>query len=245
MSICGTIDNVILLGIQNCATEGFGLFETHLAEQGKDFLILQADHDAEYPNLEEVGGVIIGGTPISAYTISDHPFLQKEAAFLEKALEANKPCLGICFGAQALAQLLGAKVRRNERMEIGCYEVRLTSQGRRDPVLNGFPSTFPVFHWHGDTFEIPPGADLLAEGDDCRNQMFRRGNVIGIQFHLEVTHEEAGKWAERYVSELRTVGKTENEIVAECREKEAEMDNLAGLLVRNFLALGEGSRGAV
>ena len=233
-----------ILGIQNCATEGFGLFETHLGRQGTDFRILRADRDAEYPDPEKIQGVIVGGTPIPAYTIDAHPFLQREAAFLEKALEANKPCLGICFGAQFLAQLLGARVRRNASMEIGCYEVRLTSQRRRDPLLNGFPVTFPVFHWHGDTFEIPHGADLLVEGDDCRNQMFRRGNVTGIQFHLEVTHEEAGKWAEQYASELKTFGKTRNEIVSECREREVEMGHLARRLVRNFLGLVAGSKGA-
>ncbi len=125
-------------------------------------------------------------------------------------------------------------------MEIGGYEVRLTPRGLEGPALDGFPPTFPVFQWHGDTFEIPPGADLLVEGDDCLNQMFRKGNVRGIQFHLEVTHVEAGKWADQYASELKIFGKTRDEIVQECREREDEMGNLTGLLVRNFLALMEG-----
>ena len=229
-----------ILGIQNCAAEDFGLIETHLTGLGHEFRVLQAEQEAEYPALEEIQGVVIGGTPISVCAIDDHPFLQKETAFLENAMGANKPCLGVCFGGQALAQLLGATVRRNERMEIGGYEVRLTPRGLEGPALDGFPPTFPVFQWHGDTFEIPPGADLLVEGDDCLNQMFRKGNVLGVQFHLEVTHVEAGKWADQYASELKIFGKTRDEIVQECREREDEMGNLTGLLVRNFLALMEG-----
>ncbi|MCK5573422.1 MAG: hypothetical protein KAJ12_11710 [Bacteroidetes bacterium] len=96
-----------ILGIQNCAAEDFGLIETHLTGLGHEFRVLQAEQEAEYPALEEIQGVVIGGTPISVCAIDDHPFLQKETAFLENAMGANKPCLGVCFGGQALAQLLG------------------------------------------------------------------------------------------------------------------------------------------
>jgi GMP synthase (glutamine-hydrolysing) len=156
-------------------------------------------------------------------------------------MDARKPCFGICCGAQLLAQLLGARVGRCEQMEIGGYQVRLTPAGREDPLLDGFPPCFPVFHWHGDTFDVPDGAELLVEGELCRNQLFRRGNVVGVQFHLEVTCEEAETWADVYAGELAGAGKSKAQVSAECRERQPEMEVLAARLLGNFLEIISGA----
>lgn len=121
--------------------------------------------------------------------------------------------------------------------EIGGCELRVTAAGGADPLLAGFPAHFPTFQWHGDTFDVPDGAVLLAEGTACRNQLFRRGPVDGAQLHLEVASAEAAAWADAYAAELAEVGKSRDQVVAECRAREAEMATLAARLVHNFLHL--------
>jgi GMP synthase-like glutamine amidotransferase len=225
------------LVIQNCATEGVGLYETYLEQRGIDRTVVHPYDGERFPAPQDYHAFFVTGTPIAAYEVHLHPFLQREWRFLKKVVEADKPCLGICFGGQLLARLLGARVHRHSSMELGGSAVRLTTHGRKDPVLAGFPETFPVFQWHGDTFEVPAGARLLAEGDPCRNQLFRRGNAVAIQFHLEVTSAEASRWAIAYIDEVKKLGKTRAQIVEECESREPAMRELAWRLMDNLLAL--------
>jgi len=193
---------VKVLVIQNCEIEGIGLYERYLIDNRIDYDILDAYKSYPFPPLEEYDAFFIGGTPISVNKIHKHDFLIKESKYIEEVIESNKPCLGICFGAQLLAHLLGAAVRKNPVAEIGGYEVKLTPQGEEDPCFAGFPTVFPVLHWHADTFDVPKQAKLLVEGEDCRNQAFRFQNILGLQFHLEVTLKLLEKWLEEYADEL-------------------------------------------
>jgi GMP synthase (glutamine-hydrolysing) len=226
-----------VLAIQNCLVEGFGFYEQVLQDRGIDCQVVHAYRDESLPKFKEFNAILIGGTPISAYTVHAHPFLQAEYEYLTRAVLTGKACLGICCGAQILAQILGARVHRCKQMEIGVYEVRLTETGQNDRLLEGFPPHFPVFHWHGDTFEIPAGASLLVEGEGCRNQMFRWGKVVGVQFHLETSSSEVGIWADEYRDELVSSGKGRAGVLAECRAREQEMNTLAARLVVNFLEM--------
>ena len=226
-----------VLMIQNCDIEGFGLYEQYLVDHGIDHSLVRADLDELFPPHEEFDAILIGGTPISAYAAQEYPFLLAEREFLRQAVFDGKACLGTCCGAQILAQILGAEVHRCKQMEIGAYRVRLTGAGRRDALLQDFPHHFPVFHWHGDTFSVPEAAELLVEGEVCRNQMFRQGKVVGVQFHLEATSIEAGVWADAYRDELVSVGKTSEEVVRECQEYELEMERMAMCLLDNFFEL--------
>lgn len=117
-----------------------------------------------------------------------YPRLKGEKEFLVKAIEAGKTVLGICLGAQLLAEVLGAKIRQNIVKEIGWFPVSLTPLGWNSPIFGGLPATFEAFHWHGETFGIPKGAHHIASSPACPNQAFVYENrVIGLQFHLEVT----------------------------------------------------------
>jgi len=223
-----------LLVIQNCATEGIGLYEQYLIDHHIQYDIFHAYRGGRFPRRYQYDAFFVGGTPISAYEVHRHHFLRREWRYLKKIVEADKPYFGICCGGQLLARLLGAKVRKNPRMEIGGYEVKLTSRGREDPLFNGFPNRFPVFHWHGDTFDIPAGARLLVEGEECVNQAFRYNNAVGLQFHLEVTAQDAAQWADQYGDELRRVHKNKAAIVAECKSREPQMKTLAFQLLENF-----------
>ena len=223
-----------VLCIQNCEVETLGRYHDSLVDWGVGCHVIQPYGGDPYPPVGDYEAVIVGGTPISAHAI-DGTFLEEQSVYLSSALDAGVACLGVCFGAQLLAQLLGARVRANEVREIGVYEVDLTTSGTNDPLLADFPARFPVFQWHGDTFELPPDADLLAEGKACRNQMFRRGNVVGVQFHLEVNTKEVAAWADEYAEELAAFGKTRGQLVAESRERESEMIGLADRLLAGFL----------
>ena len=157
-------------------------------------------------------------------------------AYLGKAVKNEKPYFGICGGAQLLAKLSGAEVRKNPVMEIGSYGVRLTAAGKKSGFFAGFPDTFSVFQWHGDTFDIPAGAKLLVRGTDCKNQAFSYGNCLGLQFHLEVTSQAAGKWADQHKNELERTRKTKKQIVNECKIGEGQMRNLACKLIKSFFS---------
>jgi GMP synthase (glutamine-hydrolysing) len=224
--------NVLL--IQNCSTEGFGLYETTLRRIASKVEVVHPYRGDPFPNIRGIDAIVVVGTQVSAYHLERHAFLQEEFAFLKAVLVKNIPCLGICFGAQLLALALGGTVTRNPQMEIGVYEVELTDAGKTDPSLKGFPARFPVFQWHGDTFSVPPNAELLAVGDTCRNQMFRAGNAIGVQFHLEIGSKEANNWCNAYVEELHSFGKRKDEIIAEVEAIERQMEVLAEKLMLNF-----------
>jgi len=144
--------------------------------------------DEPLPEMGEIGLLAVLGGPMNVYQYRDHPWLRKEKAFLEQAAAAGVPTLGVCLGAQLLADVLGAKIVQNSHVEIGWFPVRLTPEARDSALFGGLPHEFTAFHWHGDTFDVPPGAKRLAESDACQNQAFEyAGCVVGLQFHLEYT----------------------------------------------------------
>lgn len=229
-----------VLVIQNDWTEGLGLYEEYLEEKQIERRVLHAYRlgtDESFPSTEEFDAFIVGPTPISANDTERHPFLANEWEYLGEVIGSGKPCLGVCCGGQMLARRLGARVVRSPEKEVGGYEVRLTEDGSRDPLFAGFPREFPVFHWHSEMFEVPPGGRLLAEGDPCPIQAFGWGKVRGIIFHLEIDSSEAERWADAYPAELEAVGKTRQQVLEECREREPEMGRLARRLMENFLGL--------
>jgi GMP synthase-like glutamine amidotransferase len=223
--------------IQNCKTEGIGLYEEYLKEKDINYSVFHAYTGKRFPPINNFDAFIIGGTPIPAYEAHKHRFLRNEWKYLGKIIELDKPCLSICFGGQLLARLLGARVRKNPVMEIGGYDVKLTQAGKKSEFFKNFPARFPVFHWHGDTFDIPKGARLLVEGIDCKNQAFSYKKAIALQFHLEVTSSEAKEWAEEYKHELKRVNKTKTRVINECKIREKKMKKLAFLFLNNFFLI--------
>jgi GMP synthase-like glutamine amidotransferase len=126
--------------------------------------------------------VVMGGL-MNIYQHRDHPWLVAEKAFLAEVIAAGKPVLGICLGAQLLADVLGGKVFQNAEKEIGWWPVRVFD---RRPPFASFPKHLTVMHWHSDTFTLPPGARRVAESEACTQQAFVHGDrVVGLQFHLE------------------------------------------------------------
>ena len=138
--------------------------------------------------------LIVMGGPMGVADLDApaHPFLRKEAELLARCATQDAPVLGVCLGAQLLAHAAGAAVypmRGARRYEVGWGNVLFVAAG--SDVLAGIPAKTPMLHWHGDTFDLPHGAELLASTPDCPNQAFRLGRrQFGLQFHCETTRED-------------------------------------------------------
>lgn len=143
------------------------------------------------PDLDEIDWLVVMGGPMNIYEQRDYPWLAAEKRFIGEAIERNKIVLGICLGAQLIADVLGGEVTQNRYKEIGWFPVSLRPEAAALIPFRGFPEEFLAFHWHGDTFSLPPGAVMAAESEACAAQAFSydHGRVLGLQFHLESSVE--------------------------------------------------------
>jgi GMP synthase-like glutamine amidotransferase len=196
--------NVLI--IKHIDVEGPGLIE-HCLKRGKiPYQVLDLKPSIRFPRLEGITHIVFLGGPMNVYEEDRYPFLRDEDLFIKEAIQRGKAILGICLGAQLIAKALGAKVFKAPVKEIGWYDVFLTKVGSTDPLFSCLPKTFPVFQWHGDTFEIPNGAKLIATSSPISHQAFRYGEkVYALQFHLEVTQEMIREWMETYEEEFKDV----------------------------------------
>ncbi len=145
------------------------------------------ENDYELPSIDDFDWLVIMGGSMSIYDKSIS-WLSEEKQFILKTIDAGKTVIGICLGAQLIADVLGAKVYANDQKEIGWWPVKLTKEGERHPLLMGLPEEFVTFHWHGDMFDIPEGAIHLLASDVCSNQAFIYDDrVLALQFHFETT----------------------------------------------------------
>jgi GMP synthase-like glutamine amidotransferase len=188
-----------VLIIKNTPAEGPGTIGDFLSEQGIEFRTIEASRGEKLPPLKEQGHIVVMGGPMGVYEMDAYPFLRDEASYLKEAISGGKRLLGICLGAQMLAHALGARVYRGGTKEIGWYEVDITPEGVDDPIFSalmagGSPKA-QVFHWHGDTFDLPSGAIRLAFNENYSNQAFKYDDrLYALQFHIEVTPDIIGEW---------------------------------------------------
>jgi len=151
---------------------------------------------ATLPDISDAGGLIFMGGPMSAN--DDLPYLKLEIEIMREALAAGQPVLGVSLGSQLMARALGASVYRNPVKEIGWHEIAATADAASDHLFRGIPPKQAVFQWHGETFDLPAGAVLLASSPMCAHQAFRFGHsAYGLQFHAEVTPEMIADWCEQ------------------------------------------------
>lgn len=181
--------------LQHIQYEGLGSIADWIHENSYVLSVTQLFHDQSLPDPGDIDFLIIMGGPMGIYEKEKYPWLKKEKQFIKKAIRENKKVLGICLGAQLIADVLGAKVYPNKYQEIGWFPVRMTDDSKNSKLFNHFPSELMVFHWHGDTFDIPDNTIHIFENEVCRNQGFQYGdNVLGLQFHLEVRRADIEKW---------------------------------------------------
>ena len=158
----------------------------------------------EFPAPDKFDLLVVLGGPMGVYDEDEFNWLVDEKRFIEKCIASGKRVLGVCLGAQLIADVLGARVYKNRFKEIGWFDVRLKNSAFEIEAFKGFPESFTAFHWHGDTFDIPDGCRWLAESDGCKNQAFEydNGRVIALQFHLETSVESVKKLAENSADEI-------------------------------------------
>jgi len=190
------------VAIRHVAFEDLGLLAPLLAERGYAVRYLEAGVDAiDKGALDAADLLVVLGGPIGVYETDRYPFLTAERAAIASRLALRKPTLGICLGAQLIAQALGAEVAPTGKAEIGFGPLSLTDEGRAS-VLKDIGEV-PVLHWHGDQFAIPAGAQRLAQTPGFLNQAFAIDrHVLGLQFHLEVEPAQLERWLIGHAHEL-------------------------------------------
>lgn len=190
-----------IYAIQHLAFEDLGYLEDVFYTLGFRVRYFEAGIDNLTQALEYEGLTLILGGPIGVYETADYPFLVDEIKLLKQRLLDKKPTIGICLGAQLIAHALGAKVYAGQHKEIGWSRLQLTNLPNHP--LGALENT-PVLHWHGDTFDLPKDAQLLASSELYPHQAFQYGhNVFGLQFHIEVAGDYLEKWLIGHTCELR------------------------------------------
>ena len=175
--------------LQHVPFEDIGSMDMWLAERRAEVSYTRFFENAALPSLSGIDLIIVMGGPMSVNDESTLSWLQPEKRFVREAVMKGLPVLGVCFGAQLIASALGSRVYRNTQKEIGWFPIEATPG-----VANAFrfPDKCSVFHWHGETFDLPAGAARLANSAACENQAFQIGeHTVGLQFHLETTAESA------------------------------------------------------
>jgi GMP synthase-like glutamine amidotransferase len=168
--------------------EDVGSIKLWADEKGHTLSTTSFFADETPPPASDYDMLVVMGGPMGVYDEKDYPWLAGEKKAIEAAIAADKIVLGICLGAQLLSVVLGGSVTQNPVPEIGWFKVEMTPEGQNIPAFAGFPQSFYAFHWHGDTFSIPPGAVHAASSAACANQAFvYKNKVFGLQFHLETT----------------------------------------------------------
>ena len=183
-----------VLAFRHVPFEGAGHIGPLLEERGigLDYADLYREGEPD-PEIADYAGLIFLGGPMSAN--DPLPYLDRERALIGQAVDRGQPLLGICLGSQLIARRLGGEVHRNPEKGIGWFDIHPTEAAAGDALFGGISGPATVFHWHSDTWELPPGAERLAWSQACRNQAFRSGsNIYGLQFHLEVTPEMIEDW---------------------------------------------------
>lgn len=172
--------------LQHAAFEDAANIAVWAQERGHRLTHTRLDLDLPLPEPDGLDWLVVMGGPMNVDQHDTYPWLVREKQFLRQVIERGVPVLGVCLGGQLISSVLGGQVTPNRQKEIGWFPVTLTPAAAASPLFARFPQHVPAFHWHGDTFSIPPGAVRLAASDGCDNQAFQYGRqVVALQFHWD------------------------------------------------------------
>ncbi len=189
--------------LQHVDFEGPASIETWILENGHRQNISHLYKNDPLPAHESYDILIIMGGPMSVHDEQAHPFLRREKRFILEAIHAGKRILGLCLGAQLIAAVLGANISKNNDREIGWFQITRKKEAALSFLGDILPEKIEAFHWHGETFSLPPAAIPLFKSEACADQAFIvNERVIGFQFHLETTASSAAQLIENCRSEL-------------------------------------------
>jgi GMP synthase-like glutamine amidotransferase len=235
--------NVLVL--QHVPYEGHGSIADYLRDHGMAFDVVELWRPYAMPDVSRYAALIVMGGPMGVY--ENFPSRDDEVALIKDAV-GTVPMLGICLGSQLIAHALGARVYSNVNdgkpaKEIGYSTVRLTPDGAAHPLFRGFDLDVRVLQWHGDAFDLPSGATLLATSRVCRHQAFAYQNAFGLLFHLELTPEMIQGLTEIHRDWTHThFDLDERKLAADARELAPLMKRQCDRLLDNFFGLGGSER---
>ena len=188
-----------ILSVQNIGCETLGLLEQMFVSDGYYIEKVNAQNDPVPTSPLGYDAIIILGGPMAVY--DNLAYLQKEQELIRNAIKNETPLLGICLGSQIIAQAVGGRVYKGKKKEIGWYDVYLTPASSNDIFRGLTDKTIRIFQWHGDTYDLPANAKILAYSD-LYPQAFRIGSAVGIQFHFEVDEHLIQTWMNEYRNDL-------------------------------------------
>ncbi len=233
---------------QNIPHEGLGTVADAAARAGWRLDLRNLNRGDPVPDApRDTDAVIVMGGPMNVNDMHEFPFLDVECRFLREALQHQVPLLGFCLGSQLIAKAAGSVVTPAPRKEIGWYDVELTPAAMHDALFQGCPPRLGVFHWHGDTFDLPPGATLLCTHDVVPHQAFRLGlSTYAFQFHIEMTAAMIEDWIARNGEELAGVRSYIDPaaILAAIPSRLPAMQAVAATVFDRWFALLDGNVGA-
>ena len=188
--------------IQHVPFEDAAYISTWLSLQNITPMIIRCYENDQFPPLSSVDGLVIMGGPMSVHDGGQYPWLDAELVFIKKAILANKKILGVCLGAQIIGKALGAEITCQEK-EIGWFDIQKTATG--SALEKRLPERIKAFHWHGETFSLPPNCVRLYQSEGCDNQAFLyKNNVLALQFHLESTAQSVKNIVHHCADEIQT-----------------------------------------
>ncbi len=189
--------------LQHVPFEGLGSMEPWFRKGGHRISSTPLYLNQDLPAPEDLDWLVVMGGPMGVHDESRHSWLKNEKRFIESAMKAGSIVLGVCLGAQLIADVLGARVFGNRHREIGWFPIQFSKHIEKSAFQGVFPSEIEAFHWHGDTFDIPESATLLASSEACAHQGFIvEDRILGFQFHLETTPESADALIDNCKNEL-------------------------------------------
>ena len=217
--------------IQNIECEHLGSLAKLFELDGFNLTILNSQSNLVPIDLLTYSGIIILGGPMSVY--DNYVYLKNEQKLIKKAVDMNIPTLGICLGSQLIAEAMGGKVYPGNLKEIGWHDIEITENGSKD-IFNGITTLKnTVFQWHGDTFELPESAIILAKSDTYV-QAFRIKTAIGIQFHIEVDESMINEWIRVYSKEILDLNLDKSEIIPQQKVQVLNLLMLCKIIYNNF-----------
>ncbi|BBP97709.1 GMP synthase [Burkholderia sp. SFA1] len=238
-----------VLAIRHVYFEDLGCLEHVLGDRGHLVRYLDVGRGRiDAPNPLDPSLLVVLGGPIGAYEDAHYPHLAPLLAMLEKRIAAGLPTLGICLGSQLIARALGARVYPSGKPELGWAPLTLTEAGRASALrhLEADGAPVPVFHWHGDTFDLPEGATLLASTDRCAHQAFTWGeHVLALQCHPEVLVERFESWLVAYPGDIARSGTTVAALREETARHGANLERAAHAMFGEWLDGFNGKRDEV
>ncbi len=181
-----------------------GVIGTWVIRNGHALSYTHTYRGEQLPEISEIDFLVIMGGPQSPLELDKYPYLRDEIALTKLAIDQKKSVLGICLGAQIIAESLDAKTERSPHKEVGVFPIHLTNEGINDPIFKNLPKSFNVMHWHNDMPGVPVGSTILAYSDGCPRQIIRfNERVYGLQCHMEMTDELITGMTEHCASDLK------------------------------------------